>query len=87
MPLSQSQLKSRLAQNLYYRTMSLVYGISSCSADYSDEQFQDDWIHIDLLESRRNCKDLKLSPLEHLPRHPRILIPGLSIPSPVNTCN
>lgn len=87
MPLSQSQIKSRLAQNLYYRTMSLIYGISSCSADYSDEQFQDDWVNIDLLESRRDCRYLKLTPLDPFPRQPIILNFDTCVQLPINTCN
>lgn len=81
--MSLSSIKSRVASNLYDRTLSLNYGIRNCSADYSDEQLQDDLIYIDLISSRRDCSHLAVPPVKRL-NH---IIFGIHTPSPVNTCN
>lgn len=84
--MSLSSIKSRVAKELYYRTMSLLYGIAACSEDYPDEEFQDDIVHIGLLESGRDCHHLRLPPVTRLKR-PIILNFGTCVPLPINTCN
>lgn len=87
MPLSISQLKSRAAKGLYYKTMTLIYGIQSCAADYPDEQFQDDLIYIDLLSSGRDCRYLVEPPVHKLPHQPIILNFGSCVQLPISCSN
>lgn len=84
--MSLSQIKGRVADNLYFKTMSLLYGITSCSSDYPDEEFEDDLVRIELAESRRDCHHLKLPPVSRL-KHPIILNFGTCVPLPINICN
>lgn len=87
--MSVTQLKQRVANNLYHRTMTMLYGIKNCAADYSDEQFQDDLLQIDLLTSRRDCSTLRIPPVKPLGHHhepPIILEYGTCVPLPINSC-
>lgn len=96
MSLSLSQLKSRVAKNLYYRTMSLVYGIKDCAFDYPNELFQDDMLHIDLMDNCRSCMSFQPNVLPNLRgqpfypsferRQPIIVSFGTCVQLPINTC-
>lgn len=80
-----SQLKQRVAENLYYQTMSLLYGIDACSADYPEAELNDDLARIELLESGRDCRYLKLPGTERFDK-PIFIQFGTCVPLPFNNC-
>src|ERR1700760_4946896 len=95
--LSLSQIKGRVAENMYHRTMTLLYGIQNCAFDYPEPQFQDDLARIDILESGQDCRTAKVPQLPHgfytgrdyyeRPRRPIILELGTCVPLPIPNCN
>lgn len=61
--LNLGQIKGRVAENMYHRTMSLLYGIQNCHFNYPEAQYQDDLARIDILSSGRDCRTMKVPQL------------------------